>query len=61
MNYCTQGRIGDFVIGGGGVRDIAQSGNMGAIIAPIRTANGALFEGVSVACSSGKIFEIEVI
>ena len=57
-NCILQGRMEDFVIGG--PRAIAYSGNMGAI-APIRTANGALFEGVSGACSSGKVFEIEVI
>ena len=43
-----------------GPRDIVCSGNMGAK-ALIRTANGALFWGVSGACSSGKIFEIEVL
>ena len=57
-NCILQGRMEDFVIGG--PRDIAYSGNMGAI-APIRTANGALFGGVSSVCSSGKVFEIEVI
>ena len=44
----------------GGPRAIAYSGNMGAI-APIRTANDAPFKGVSGVCSSGKVFEIEVI
>ena len=33
---------------------------MGAIV-PIRTANGVFFQRVSGACSSGKIFEIEVL
>ena len=43
-----------------GPRDIVYSDNMGAI-APIRIANGALFQGDSGVCSSGKIFEIEVL
>ena len=41
-------------------RDIVYSGNMGEI-APIRTANGALFYGISGTCSSEKIFEIGVL
>ena len=41
-------------------RDIIYSGNMGAI-APIRTANSALFKETSGECPSGKIFETEVL
>ena len=43
-----------------GPRDIVYSGNMGAI-APIRTANGALYKVVSEACSSGKMFKTGVL
>lgn len=57
MGYADnqQGKTEDFVIGG--TRDLVYSGNVGAIV-PKRTVNGALFEGVLGACSSGKISEI---
>ena len=43
-----------------GPKDTVYNSNIGAI-APRRTVNGAIFEGVSGSCSSGKMFEIEVI
>ena len=55
-NCILHGRMEDFVIWG--PRAIAYSGNIGAI-APIRTANGTLFEGVSGACSSGKLLRLK--
>ena len=44
----------------GGPRDTVDSGNVGMIV-PIRTANGTLFWGISGECSSGKMFQIEVL
>ena len=49
---------GRFCDRGGLIKDIVYSGNMGAI-APIRTANGALYKVVSEACSSGKCLRLE--
>ena len=57
---CDVNRGGQRILWPRGPRDIVCSGNMGAKVL-IRTANGALFWGVSGACSSGKIFEIEVL
>ena len=48
--FCDRGRP----------RETVYNSSIGTI-GPIRTANGALLEGASGSCSSGKMFEIEVI